>query len=447
MHINLWHTDLAEIAKQLKDLVAADESEDVADLICIFLSTFNDQHTPASVFDSVLEKLADHFEEWNKNKYKYSPKFDLHEKVEPPQDPNAYIAPYMALLDFMSRPTLWRTAARGLKPYNSLITSEDTLIRCGDVSFPVHACILAPTWQYFAEHLQELPADDPTRTETIKFQVTLPDFSATPTVPGAMNGSGLKALLYQKYYFNDDHHVTPVDSLLFIIHSRFYGLRNTSFLCHCVTRLSCNMDLTQMLEVVLAANQLGAFEVQPSTFAVALYSLFRSDEEKAEIVADKIPEERLFKDASFRAIVTRVADLTRTLHEFMPIASGLELWESLPTPLRHKIVAGGYQDEEMAWGGPAPTTAVPRSPVAPPLPAGHFPFWVKTLTGKTITASGSSGTVLAEIKGDIHNREGIPPCQQRLIHAGKQLEDGRSFGDYDVTPLSTMHLVLRLRGG
>lgn len=104
-----------------------------------------------------------------------------------------------------------------------------------------------------------------------------------------------------------------------------------------------------------------------------------------------------------------------------------------------------------------PFVTIPRTPLLAvrsadssgvlELPRGGMQLFVKTLTGKTVSIEVEEGESIEDVKAKISEKEGIPPEQQRLIFGGQQLQDAKTLDDYDVGDDSTLHLVLRLRGG
>ncbi len=75
-----------------------------------------------------------------------------------------------------------------------------------------------------------------------------------------------------------------------------------------------------------------------------------------------------------------------------------------------------------------------------------FTVFVKTMKGRTLSLSVNKDTTVEGVKTQLHAMGEGPPDQLRIIYAGKQLEDSRTMGDYNVRPPSTLHMLMRLRG-
>jgi ubiquitin len=127
----------------------------------------------------------------------------------------------------------------------------------------------------------------------------------------------------------------------------------------------------------------------------------------------------------------------------MPFGSG----HSVEYQVTGEDAAGGIQIEVTPYKRPPPKV-YPTYSAKPKSNSGAASrIFIKTLTGKVIHLFVNLADTINDVKSKIEEQEGIPPDQQRLIFAGQQLEDARRLYEYNVENDSTLHMVLRLRGG
>jgi ankyrin repeat protein len=136
------------------------------------------------------------------------------------------------------------------------------------------------------------------------------------------------------------------------------------------------------------------------------------------------------------------------LHAATRVGAAATLEALLDSGALVNATCAGFTALALAWQD-SPCAEVLRAHGAHEPPSTMLPFaqiFVKTITGRTITILVQATSTTALVKGLIEDREGVPADQQRLVFAGRLLDDGQTLADHNIQRESTLHLVLRLRG-